>query len=102
MDFHPLDVELFVDQEDQLLPTLGLLIDLFELLHVSWKEVQQFEMELYLLEDFLALAETAIDLAAHHQADIFFWIPRVELFDLEDDAFVAGPSLHSQHVGLIC
>lgn len=59
-------------------------------------------MELDLLLNFFAFGEAAVDLAAHHQTNIVFWKSRVVLFDLQDDSFVAGPSLHPQHVGLIC
>lgn len=101
LNFHPFNVEFLVYQKNQLLPTFRFLVNLFELLHVSGKEVQQFEMKLDLLQDFLALAEASINLAAHHQADIVFWNSRMILLDFQDDSLVAGPSFHPQHVGFI-
>lgn len=49
LNLHPLDVELLINQEDQLLPTLRLLVNLLKLLHIGRKKVEKFKVEFYLL-----------------------------------------------------
>ena len=44
MNFEPLKEEFFVGEKKQFVPAIHLLIDLLELLHIGWKQVEQFEM----------------------------------------------------------